>query len=448
MVQQSTEEKIPGLQFPENGRFLLRMRRDPLSAFLDLAQTYGDVAHMKFGKQDAYLLSHPDDIRNVLVVHQQQMRKPGALRQPLGGNGLLRSEGEFHKHQRRLMQPAFHRQRIASYAQTMVEYTQRLSDRWQDGMQVDMAQEMMGLTLAIIAQTMFGAQVEDDTEAVREALTPLLQMSGASRLDPLNALLEYLPFPSKKRRSEARAQMDAIVSRIISERRASGEDRGDLLSMLLLARDEEGDGSGMSDSQLSDEVMTLFVAGHETTANALSWTWYLLSQHPEVEEKLRRELDAVLAGRLPDVDDVSRLTYTEMALTEAMRLYPPAWTIGRRTVDEYRVRQYTIPANSLLIMSQYVVHHDPRWYPDPFRFDPERWTPEARAGRPKYAYFPFGGGPRLCIGEAFAWMEGELALAILAQRWRARLLPGHHVQTEPLITLRPKGGLPMVLQRR
>ncbi|GCE21509.1 cytochrome P450 [Dictyobacter kobayashii] len=224
-IAENTGEKIPGLQFPENGRFMLSMRRDPLSALQRLFQTYGDVAHVKLGKQDAYLLSNPEDIRDVLVVRQQQMRKPDALRQPVGGNGLLRSEGEFHKHQRRLIQPAFHRQRIASYAQTMVEYTRRLSGRWQDGMQVDMAQEMMGLTLAIIAQTMFGAQVEDDTEAVREALTPLLQMGGASRFNPLDMLLEYLPLPSKKRRLEARAQMDAIVYRIIDERRASGEDR-------------------------------------------------------------------------------------------------------------------------------------------------------------------------------------------------------------------------------
>ncbi|GLV55527.1 cytochrome P450 [Dictyobacter sp. S3.2.2.5] len=399
----------------ENLRFLLRFRRDPISALQELAQTYGDIVHIKLGEQHAYLLSHPDVIRDVLVVHHQQMHKPNLQQQPLGGNGLLRSEGDFHKRQRRMMQPAFHRKRITTYAQVMTEYTQQMSGRWNDKQQIDIAQEMMGLTLSIISKTMFGAEVEQDTQTVYNSFTTWMRLNSAHRFSPLDHALNSLPLPRKKQQAEARAQLDTIVYRMINERRASGKDNGDLLSMLLLARDEEGGGDGMTDQQLRDEVMTLFLAGHETTANALAWTWYLLSQYPEVEETLQRELDTVLAGRTPTPDDISNLPYLEKVFTEAMRLYPPAWVTARRSLDIYQVGTFTLPANSLLITSQYVVHHDARWYPDPQRFDPERWTAEARAQRPKFTYFPFGGGPRLCIGEPFAWMEGELVLATLAQ---------------------------------
>lgn len=447
-MKQNTLAVVPGPRLLENQRFLLQFRHDPLTALQRLAQQYGDIAHFRFGTRHAYLLSHPDVIRDVLVVHHQQMHKPNMQQQPLAGNGLLRSEGEFHKRQRRLMQPAFHRQRIATYAQTMVEYTQRTSERWQDGSQLDIAQEMSSLTLSIIGQTMFGADVESDTQKVSEGLTTWMRLSSVTRLGPLDQLLGHLPLPRNKHRAEAREQLDDVVYRMINERHASGQERGDLLSILLMARDVEGDGTGMSDEQLRDEVMTLFIAGHETTANALAWTWFLLSQYPEVEEKLYQELTTVLAGRTPTPEDLPRLPYLEMVFSEAMRLYPPAWTIARRTISDYQVDPYTIPAGATIIMSQYVVHHDPRWYPDPLRFDPERWTPEARASRPKFAYFPFGGGPRLCIGEPFAWMEGELVLACLVPQWRLRLAPGHHVEMEPMITLRPKGGMPMVLQRR
>ncbi len=446
-MTQSEQKSVPGPHFLETERFLLHFRRDPLSAFQQINQQYGDVVHFQMGKQHAYLLSHPDDIRDVLVVHHQDMHKPQQQRQPLVGNGLLRSEGEFHRRQRRLIQPAFHRQRIASYGQTMVEYTQRANARWQDGMQCDMSEEMMALTLAIAGQTMFGADVEGDAQTVRQALTTIMELNSMGRSGPLDDLLDQLPLPRNKRRSDARAQLDAVVYRMIEERHRSGEEHSDLLSMLLMARDVEGDGSGMTDEQLRDEVMTLFIAGHETTANALSWTWYLLAQHREVEEKLRRELTDVLAGRAATVEDVPNLHYMEMVLSEVMRLYPPAWTIARRVIKDYQIREYAIPEGSLIIMSQYVVHHDSRWYPDPFHFDPERWTPEARASRPKYAYFPFGGGPRLCIGEPFAWMEASLVLATLLPQWHAQLRPGHQVGTEPLITLRPKGGVPMTLHK-
>jgi cytochrome P450 len=265
---------------------------------------------------------------------------------------------------------------------------------------------------------------------------------------PFASFLQLLPLPSNLRFVRARARLDATVMRMIAERRAEGRDRGDLLSMLMAARDDEGDGAGMSDVQLRDEVMTLLLAGHETTANALTWTFYLLSQNPGAESRLHQELDDVLGGRLPGVDDLERLGFTERVLAESMRLFPPAWGMGRRALDDYRVRGYVVPAGSLVSVSPYVTHRDARWYPDPERFDPDRFTAEERAARPKFAYFPFGGGARTCIGESFAWMEGVLLAATIAQRWRFRLAPGHDATPQALITLRPRHGMRLVAQAR
>jgi cytochrome P450 len=346
-----------------------------------------------------------------------------------------------------LVQPAFHRQRVAAHGVVTAEHAARARQRWQDGETLDIAQEMMRLTLTIVGKTLFDADVERGASEIGAALTKI--MEGWPRLmSPFYQVLNRLPLPGNRRAREGQEFLDATILRMINERRASGEDRGDLLSMLLLAQDEEGDGSGMTDKQVRDESLTLFLAGHETTANALTWTWYLLSQHPAVETKLHAEIDAVLVGRLPTADDVPQLPYTRMVLAEAMRLYPPAWVIGRRALDNYEIPPYQIPANSLLLLSPYVMHRDPRYYVNPDVFDPQRWTPEAQAQRPKYAYFPFGGGPRQCIGEAFAWMEGVLLIATLAQRWRLRLVPGHPVVPQPLITLRAKHGMRMVAERR
>lgn len=443
---------IPGPRL--NPATLLGLRRDPLGALVRLAREYGDVAGFALGRRRLVLLSHPEDIREVLVVNHQRFHKPEIGRDLPGsksllGNGLLRSESEFHRRQRRMIQPVFHRQRIAGYAATMSRYAQATSARWQDGATLDMDAEMMRLTLAIVAKTLFDTDVEQgEAASVRAALTTAMRLGTRLGGSPLAGLRAHLPLPGNARLRAARAQLDATIFRIIAERRASGEDRGDLLSMLLLAQDDEGDGAGMSDEQLRDEAMTLFLAGHETTSNALTWAWMLLAQHSEVERRLHAELDAALAGRTPGADDVARLPYTEMVLTEAMRLYPPAWTIARRALADHPVREYVLPPHTMVVMSQYVVHHDPRWYPEPERFDPDRWTPEARAARPKFAYFPFGGGPRLCIGEPFAWMEGVLILATLAQRWQARLAPGQRIEPEPLITLRPRNGVRMMLSAR
>lgn len=423
-------------------------RRDPLTFLQQLAREYGPFAHVRLGPQHAVLLTDPDAIKDVLVTNHHHFSKGRALQRAKAvlGEGLLTSEGEFHLRQRRLAAPAFHRKRINAYADDMVHYGDRLRSAWQDGATLDVAQEMMHLTLAIVGKTLFNADVEGETDEVGAALTTLIQMFRTVTL-PFAELLEKLPLPSTRRFFRAKAQLDATIYRIINERRRTGEDTGDLLSMLLQARDEET-GQGMSDQQLRDEALTIFLAGHETTANALTWTWYLLSQNPEVEAKLHAEIDAVLDGKLPTLADLPRLRYADNVMHESMRLYPPAWIIGRAVQTPYSYGSYSFPRGTLLIMSQYVSHRNPRYFASPERFDPDRWTPEFKEQLPRFAYFPFGGGPRVCIGENFAWMEGVLALVTLAQRWRLRLVPGHPVAPQPLITLRPRYGMKMTLHQR
>jgi cytochrome P450 len=362
------------------------------------------------------------------------------------GEGLLTSEGEFHLRQRRLAQPAFHRDRIAAYGQSMVEYAERARSSWTDGRSLDLHNEMMRLTLAIVAKTLFSADVETEAAEIGEALTTTFEAFNIGVL-PFSELLEKLPLPYIKRFNAARARLDKTIYRIIDEHRALGKDTGDLLSMLLLAQDTEGDGTGMTDVQLRDEAMTIFLAGHETTANALSWTWYLLSQHPEVEARFHREV-GTLGNRLPRPDDLANLPYTRMIFAESMRLYPPAWAVGRRAIEGFDAGGYRIPARSMVLMSQYITHRDPRFFPEPERFDPERWLPEIAAARPKFAYFPFGAGTRICIGEQFAWMEGILILATIAQKWKFRYLGSGPPVVEPRITLRPEGGLRMRVEGR
>lgn len=434
------------------GANLLAFRRDPLGFLTKIARDYGDIAHFKLGAQDLFLFNHPDYVKDVLVTQAHKFHKGRGLEKArrLLGQGLLTSEDEFHLRQRRLAQPAFHRQRLASYARAMTEHALRLRERWQQvsGSARDIHQEMMRLTLAIAGKTLFDADVEGEAKEIGEAITAALVNLSNLFLLPFSDLLEKLPLPGRLRVKKARERLDSTIYRIIQARRAGGEDRGDLLSMLLEAQDPEGDGGRMSDQQLRDECMTLFLAGHETTAVALTWTWYLLSQHPACEARLHAELDAVLRGRPPAAEDFSQLRYTEMVLAESMRLYPPAWVIGRRAVEPYAIEKYTVRPGDIVLVSPYVLHHDPRYYPDPSLFDPERWTPEARAARPKFAYFPFGAGPRQCMGEGFAWMEGLLVMATLAQQWRLRLVPGHSVEAQPLITLRPRHGMRMTLEQR
>jgi len=326
----------------------------------------------------------------------------------------------------------------------MVECTARARQEWTDGAQLDMSREMMRLTLSVVAKTLFSADVTSEADNIGAALTQVMFLFDMV-LMPFSEWIEKLPLPSIRRFQKARDFLDQTIYGIITERRASKEDKGDLLSMLLLAQDEDG-GAGMSDRQIRDEALTLFLAGHETTANALMWTWYLLSENPAAADKFYEEVDRVLQGRLATFDDLPSLKYTEGVFAEAMRLYPPAWAIGRRTKTDYKIGQFTIPARSIFLMSPYVVHRDARWFPEPDRFKPERWAQPD--DRPKFSYFPFGGGTRVCVGERFAWMEGVLLLAVVAQRWRFKLVPGHPVETAALITLRAKHGMKMVAEER
>jgi cytochrome P450 len=437
----------PRRAFPLSGLFAYR--RGPLPFFQNLAQQYGDISYFRLGPQEAFFLNHPDYIKAVLVTNQHQLHKGLALQRAkrLLGEGLLTSEGEFHRRQRRLAQPAFHRARIASYAAIMTRYASQIRDTWRDGNKLDMSEEMMRLTLGIVGKTLFDADVVSEAKQVGESMTVVMDLFNTISI-PFFELLQKLPLPQLRRFDAAKVKLDAIIYRMIEERRRSGEDRGDLLSMLLLAQDTEGDGGQMTDEQLRDEVMTIFLAGHETTANALTWTWYLLSQNPEVEARLHSEIDQVLGGRLPTAEDVPQLKYTEMVLAESMRLYPPAWALGRLAITDLEIGGYVVPRKSLVLMSQFVMHRDPRYFTEPLRFDPERWTAEARESRPQFSYFPFGGGPRRCIGEGFAWMEGVLLIAALAQQWQMELAPNHPVALKPVITLRPKHGMRMTLTRR
>jgi cytochrome P450 len=422
--------------------------RDPLAFFSNLARTYGDVVSYRMGGEQMFFVNDPQHIKDILVTNNKSFMKGRGLQRAkrILGEGLLTSEGAVHLRQRRLMQPAFHRDRIAAHGATMVAYADRMRSTWADGATLDIAREMNRLTLSIVGKTLFDADVESQAIEVGEALTGVMDTFWMMML-PFADVIERLPVPKLRRARMARVRLDAIIYRMIADRRASGRDHGDLLSMLLAAQDED-DGGVMTDQQVRDEAMTIFLAGHETTANALTWLWYLLGGAPDVEAKLHEEVGRVLGGRLPTLADVPSLPFIERVVTESMRLYPPAWIIGRRALVDYRVGDYVVPARSIIIMSPYVLQRDARYYAAPERFDPDRWTPEFRAGLPKFAYFPFGGGPRQCIGESFAWMELILLVATIAQRWRLRLVPGHPVVPQPLVTLRTKHGTRMSVVKR
>ncbi len=442
---------VPGPRRRYPGEFTLALVRRPLEFLPALARDFGDVVGFGMGGQRLVLLSHPDQIRDVLVTHGRRFHKGRGLERAkiLLGEGLLTSEGELHLRQRRLVQPAFHRARMGGYGDTMSAYARRRALSWTDGATLDVAAEMAAYTLAVVGKTLFDADIEAEAIEIGEALSTAIATFNLTVL-PWGELLLRLPLPLTRRFRTARARLDATIYDLIARRRASGVDRGDLLSMLLLAHDVEGDGSGMSDVQLRDEAMTLLLAGHETTANALTWAWYLVSGAPAVEARLHAEVDA-LGDRPLGADDLARLPFTRAVFAETLRLYPPAWIMGRRALDAYEVGDYLLAPRTIVVMSQWVVHRDPRWWPDAASFQPERWLPGGSAGdpaRPKFSYFPFGAGTRVCIGEQFAWMEGTLALATFAQRWRLRLAPGHRAEPQPIVTLRAKRGMPMVATRR
>jgi cytochrome P450 len=423
----------------------LAFRRDVLGFLQHAKHTCGDVVEFRLGPERTVLMTHPDHVQDILVTHHRQFVKGrrGDVSKQFLGEGLLNSEGATHRRQRRLSQPAFHRQRLNTYATVMTAHSARLCEQWRDGSTLDIAQSMMQLTLGIAGKTLFNTDVEAESLAIGNAISELLTYSTRASL-PLAKLMFKLPLPSVRRVRDAQQFLDDTIYRIIRERREQNTDCGDLLSMLLLAQDEMEDGARMTDKQVHDEALTLLLAGHETTAVALTWTWYLLSQHPAVEAKMHDELDTVLGGRLPTLDDLDRLTYTRMVLSESLRLYPPAWLMTRRNLEAYDLGAYTLPARTFILISPYLTQRDPRFFEEPERFQPERWSSASSRG-PKFAYFPFGGGPRQCIGEGFAWMEGVLVLATLGQRWHMQLVPGHPVGVKPLVTLRPQAGMRMTL---
>ena len=422
------------------------LNENPLEFFCGLARDYGDVAGIRVVNFRSIFINHPSAIEEVLVGHPRRYVKGRVLRanRHVFGEGLLTSEGDFWLRQRRLVQPAFHRPRIAAYAETMVQYTQRMLETWRPGEERDVHQEMMRLTLQIVAKTLFNANVAGDAQDVGKSLEQLLELGADFRRTLL--VPHWVPTPANLRIKREIAFIESILYRIINERRASGRDTGDLLSMLLHAQDE--DGSRMNDKQLRDETVTLFLAGHETTASLLSWTWWLLAQNPHVEAKLHAELDEVLSGRAPSLEDLPRLPYTGNVITESLRLYPTAWGLARIAVANHELAGYPVKKGMGVAMAQWVVHRDPRWYDAPEQFRPERWEGDFVKRIPRFAYFPFGGGPRQCIGNSFALMEATLILATVAQKYRLHLVPNHPVVPLASITLRPRYGVRVILESR
>ncbi len=443
-----TLDAPPGPKGHLLGNNLREYAQDPLGFLSGCAREHGDVVRLRFMGQTFYLLSHPDLIEYVLVENNRNFTKTRILRRNrrLLGEGLLTSEGGFWRRQRRLAQPAFHRKRVAAYGEVMVAFTERSLDGWRDGETIDLHEEMMRLTLEIVAKCLFDADVGSEAKDVGSAMKVALEDFSSQR--SLIRIPKSIPTPHNLRFERAARRLEGIVRTIIEERRKKSgeEDRGDLLSLLMLAEDESGE--RMTDKQLRDEVMTLFLAGHETTANALTWTFWLLSLNPEVEAKLATELGRVLGSRAPTVADLSNLPYVERVIKESMRLYPPAWVMGREAIGECEVGSYRMPAGTTALISQWVVHRDPRYHHDPQRFDPDRWTAEYEEALPRFAYFPFGGGPRQCIGAGFAMTEARLILATVAQRFTMELAPGQRVEPYPSVTLRPKKGIRMTLVER
>ncbi len=426
------------------------IQRNPTQVYLALARHYGDIVRIRFVLWPTYMVFHPDDVKHVLQDNHQNYNKDvytyHALK-PFVGEGLITNNGQPWLRQRRLIQPVFHRKHLATFGTLMSDATVAMLKQWESYIQqdqpLDIAAEMMRLTLQIVGQVLFQVDLSDQAAQAGQAFTTLNKLLSDYIHAPFPPL--SVPTPRNRRLQGARHALDAVVDGIITEHRLQNADTGDLLARLLLARDEET-GEGMSDRQVRDEVMTLLFAGHETTANALSWTWYLLSQHPDVEQRLRTELDEVLGGHQPTMDDLPNLPYTRMVLEEAMRLYPPAWSFGRKAIASDKIGGYAVPANTWVWLSPFVTHRHPAFWENPKVFDPERFTPEKVAVRPRYAYFPFGGGPRMCIGSHFAMMEAQLILATVAQSYRLRLVPGHPVEPEALLSLRPRYGLPMTIQ--
>jgi len=437
----------PGPKHHLPGGCLLEFGTDNLRFITRMAREYGPLSYCKLGFDHTILLNHPDFIHEVLVTQQRNFHLSVTMSESkrVLGEVLLTMEGDSHLQERRLMQQAFLRDRMQSYGAEIVANALRMRDRWQEGGPLDVEHEMMHLTLGVASKALVGADLEDKADEFSQSFTEAAWYTVLMAMIPHGGILDHMPLPTTRHFHQARERLYAIVLDVIAQRRRTGENRGDLLSLLIHARQS---GDIKDDEQLRNEVLATLIAGHETTATALAWAWYLLSQHPEVEAELHHELDQVLGNRPPTVDDMPRLRFTEMVMAEVLRLYPPIYTFSRLAKDAFTLGGYHLPARTQVLVSPYVIHRDPANYPDPDKFDPQRMAPEARAARSRYAFIPFGAGPRQCLGEPFAWAETVLVLATLAQRWWLRLEEGHHVVPEPLMTLRPKGGMPMMLERR
>ncbi len=413
-------------------------------AFMLSSVQYGDLVKAHFGPFPFYIVNHPDIAQEVFVTKSQSVMKSAVTRRSLYqavGDGLFTSNGDFWKRQRKLAQPAFHTKRIANYADVMSEYTHEATNKWQDGVPIEMEREMSYLTMQIIAKTVFDAHVDGEDEMSAAVRTMLRVVDN--RFNRLISIPEWLPTAENRDMKKGMAVLDKAIQSFIDERRKSQEDKGDLLAMLMAAQDEEN-GIGMTDKQLRDECLTIFGAGHETTSTALTWTFYLLSQHPEVEEKLHQELDSVLGGRLPAFEDLRRLPYTDMVFKEAMRLYPPAWGLTRDTIADVELGGIPVKKGSTVFINIIGMHHNEAYFPNAKAFSPERFSPENEKSIPKYAYLPFGAGPRVCIGNSFASMEGCLITATVAQKWRFSLPKGFNVRAVRMFTLRPENGMVLV----
>lgn len=452
VIEQGAYRFPPGLKLNLPFYLLRRFVKpgNPIILFEHLAETFGGIAQYRLGRAHFVLINEPDFVREILVQQPQNFIKERTQRRMkiLLGEGLITSDGETHKRQRRIAAPAFHRQRVQDCGAMMVDRAAALRLNWRPDQPFDIASAMMELSLQVVARTLFNADVTEEVLQISRQVNTVMELYNFLIALPYAEAYLNLPIPGLVRFRRARALLDSVVHRMIASHRADGVDRGDLLSMLISSRDEEADRSRMTDEQLRDEVLTIFLAGYETVANALTWTWYLLSQNPDAEAAFHAEIDQVLGGRLPTVEDVPRLRYTERVFAESMRLYPPAWAMGRESITDVEIGPYRFPRGVSFFFSQYIIQRSARFFPDPLRFDPDRFLPEQKANRPRFSYFPFGAGSRQCIGEAFAWMEGVLLLSTIAQQWRFQLIPGQTVEVQPKITLRPRHPILVLPQLR
>jgi cytochrome P450 len=440
---------IPYLQgMPVLGH-LLDFRNDRLNLLLRISRQLGDIGGVKLGSTSLVLMSSAEYVGSVMVDHASSVERSRRLRKlqsPFIGKGLLTSDNESHKLQRKLVAPAFHHSRIATYGQVMGDVAERIQSDWTHGATIDLSHEMMRLALAIIGRALLDADLLNEAKEVGEAFSTanrcFIESSTALMQPPID-----WPTPRNRRYLRAISRLDTLVHRLIEDRRRSAEHRNDLLSMLLTAQNEDYP-SGLSITEVRDHVMTFLLAGHETTAATLTWTWYLLLQHPDIYARMQAEVDSILAGRTPTIADMPQLPYVKQVLKESLRLYPPAYLIIRRVIHPITLDRYTLTPTMNVGISPYVLHRRPNYFPDPERFDPDRFMTEDQGKRPRYAYLPFGAGPHTCIGQHFAMMEAQLTLATLAQRVTFELVPGQHVEPEPLVTLQPNGPVKVVVRRR